>query len=201
MKLKYNPIVHDISGKIGGGIYARWRGISYVRSSSFPRDPNTPAQQAVRAKYSLCAYFYKMLSTSTKRFWDAYRPDLSLSGYNHWFVANRSPSIPYHLNFTAPHNPDIQAIKEVSVIRGPITPWVEITWAGGPWPDDYVIDLYTYGYNINQWWHDFRPGAFANDYHEFYPFSWNMFPLRLFISVVKPDLSASGESDAAYLPA
>lgn len=200
MKLKYNPIVHDISGKIGGGIYARWKGIPYVRSHTLQRNPATPAQKIVRDKYSLCAYFYKMLSTSTKRFWDAYRPGLAMSGYNHWFTQNRSPSDPYHLNLTAPHNPDIPPIIQLSAVKGPAEGWIELTWAGGPWPDDYVIDLYAYGYNINQWWHAFRPGAYANDYHEFYPFGWSMLPLRIFVSAVKPDLSASGESDAAYTP-
>lgn len=67
------PIAAAISGSVGGTVFSRNRGGAYMRTRVIPTNPNTPAQQTVRALMSQLAVLWtSVLSASQREAWDAY---------------------------------------------------------------------------------------------------------------------------------
>lgn len=56
-----NGILGGVSGKVSGVVGSNWKGINYIRGYAIPANPQTPAQQAHRAKMSLLVAVGKSL--------------------------------------------------------------------------------------------------------------------------------------------
>ena len=48
MKVAYAPLVSSASGRFGGMVFSRWRGITLIRSFTMPAQPRTSRQVLVR---------------------------------------------------------------------------------------------------------------------------------------------------------
>jgi len=84
-------ILGGFSGKVGPVVGGKWKEIDYMRSYVIPSNPNTPAQQAVREKFSaLVARGREILSVILNPFWDPFLS--SMSGFNAWISQNYSLS-------------------------------------------------------------------------------------------------------------
>lgn len=80
-------ILGGFSGKVGPVVGGKWKDIDYMRGYVVPANPNTPPQQAVRAKFSaLVASARLLLSTVLQPFWDPFLS--SMSGFNSWISVN-----------------------------------------------------------------------------------------------------------------
>ena len=66
------PIHGDLSGKLGGNVYARNKGGAYVRQWVRPTNPKTGAQMAVRAAFGGSASAWSQLSEDLKSAWNQY---------------------------------------------------------------------------------------------------------------------------------
>lgn len=51
-KIKMGSIVTDMSGKLGGHVYAKNKGGNYVRTKATPSNPQTPAQMSIRGIFA-----------------------------------------------------------------------------------------------------------------------------------------------------
>ena len=77
------------SGKVGPFVGGKWKSINYVRGYVVPSNPNTPAQQAVRAKFAqLVKNGRSLLPTLLQPFWDPFQS--AMSGFNAWISQNYS---------------------------------------------------------------------------------------------------------------
>lgn len=82
-------ILGGFSGKVGPVVGGKWKDIDYMRSYVIPANPNTTAQQAVRARFAACvAYARTLLATILQPFWDPFYSDQS--GFNAWISQNYS---------------------------------------------------------------------------------------------------------------
>jgi hypothetical protein len=82
-----NGILGGVSGKVSGVVGANWKGINYLRGYAIPSNPQTPAQQAQRAKLSFLVLYGRLLLISLlQAFWDPFA--VKMSGFNSWLSTN-----------------------------------------------------------------------------------------------------------------
>lgn len=80
-------ILGGFSGKVGPVVGGKWKDIDYMRSYVIPANPNSTAQQAVRAKFAaLVALARQILSGTLQSFWDPFYTNMS--GFNAWISQN-----------------------------------------------------------------------------------------------------------------
>lgn len=76
-------------GKIGGVVGSKWKSIDVGRIYVVPSNPNTPAQQTVRARFAaIQARASALLSTLLQTYWDPFYN--TMSGYNAFIGENYS---------------------------------------------------------------------------------------------------------------
>jgi len=84
-----NGILGGFSGKVGPVVGGKWKDIDYMRAYVIPANPNSPAQQLVRAKMSaLVAFGRKLLTSILQVYWDPFQT--SMSGFNAFISRNYS---------------------------------------------------------------------------------------------------------------
>jgi len=99
MALVKGGIAGEMSGKVGGMVFARNRSGMYVRSHATPVNPDTDRQQAARSKLSsLAQAFFGILTPVQRTAWNQYGSqinfqnrlgdDIFLSGINHYIRTN-----------------------------------------------------------------------------------------------------------------
>lgn len=80
-------ILGGFSGKVGPVVGAKWKDIDYMRGYKVPANPNTTAQQAVRAKFAaMVVYGRTLLPSILNPFWDPFYSNMS--GFNAWISQN-----------------------------------------------------------------------------------------------------------------
>ena len=80
-------ILGGFSGKVGPVVGGKWKDVDYMRSYVIPANPNTTAQQAVRAKFAQLVVIARgVLANILQPFWDPF--ESSMSGFNAWISAN-----------------------------------------------------------------------------------------------------------------
>lgn len=80
-------ILGGFSGKVGPVVGGKWKDIDYMRAYVIPSNPNTPAQQAVRAKFAKLVLLAKIiLPTILQTYWDPFYSNMS--GFNKFISAN-----------------------------------------------------------------------------------------------------------------
>lgn len=80
-------ILGGFSGKVGPVVGGKWKDIDYMRSYVIPANPNSTAQQAVRAKFAaLVALARQILAGTLQIFWDPFYSNMS--GFNAWISQN-----------------------------------------------------------------------------------------------------------------
>jgi len=62
-------MIGELSGKLGGNVFARNRGGAYIRQYVVPIDPRSIAQQTARAKFGTSASSYHSLNETQKAEW------------------------------------------------------------------------------------------------------------------------------------
>lgn len=78
MKFK-SSIYTQVSGSIGGTTFAHNRGGMYTRARATPTNPNTPAQQAIRALIAqFTSAWLNVLTRPKRRKWDTYAENVPL---------------------------------------------------------------------------------------------------------------------------
>lgn len=95
----FKALLGEISGKVGGNVFARNRGGSYLRAWAKPINPNTPAQQVIRnAMSNLVVLWGSTLSPGQREDWATYAANVAmtnrlgdtifLTGQNHYIRSN-----------------------------------------------------------------------------------------------------------------
>lgn len=70
--IKFSGVAGDASGKLGGLVFARNRGGSYVRSFAAPVNKRTEGQLRARSAFGMASTEYANLSPSDRQIWDEY---------------------------------------------------------------------------------------------------------------------------------
>lgn len=68
-KIKTTAIIAGISGSLAGTVFATNRGGAYMRTKTTPSNPQSAAQSAVRAIWSLVSKNWKALSEANRKAW------------------------------------------------------------------------------------------------------------------------------------
>ena len=69
-KIKLGAIVTQISGKLGGHVFARNRGGAYMRTNATPNNPQTAFQSAVRAIMAAISSAWSSLTNAQRNSWN-----------------------------------------------------------------------------------------------------------------------------------
>ena len=73
----------DAAGKFGDSmVFAKWKGINYVRRHTHATQPNTARQRSVRNRFTEAAAMYQLLSGPDKAAWKLRAAGRPLTGYN-----------------------------------------------------------------------------------------------------------------------
>lgn len=97
--VKYGGGIIQMAGSIAGNTYARNRYGNYARARTKPTNPNTPAQQSIRAAIAwLTDHWSTTVSSDQRIAWQLYADSVNmlnrlgevmhLSGYNHFIRSN-----------------------------------------------------------------------------------------------------------------
>lgn len=76
-KIKLGAIVTQISGKLGGHVFARNRGGAYMRTNATPNNPQTPFQTNVRTILAAISSAWSALTDSERNTWNDSTDDFS----------------------------------------------------------------------------------------------------------------------------
>lgn len=79
---KLNPAYMSMKGNIGKLIFYNRKGKQCIRSYCIPRNPNTPAQKAVRRNFAEAVKAWQMLPLSEKEAYNRRARKKPLTGYN-----------------------------------------------------------------------------------------------------------------------
>ena len=88
MKVTYAPIVSSASGRFGGMVATRWKGIGMFRRFASPSNPNTTAQQDIRNIFKNTTRCWTLMSTEWKAAWDTFATGKAFIGRNKWVGNN-----------------------------------------------------------------------------------------------------------------
>lgn len=69
--IKFSAMVSDVRGTIGGNVFSRNKGGSYVRTYVKPNNPKTTAQAAVRSLFGALASAWRSLTQAQRNAWNA----------------------------------------------------------------------------------------------------------------------------------
>lgn len=72
----------EARGKVGSVVYGVWKGINTVRQMFIPANPNTQAQQNIRAAMKISVTAWQGLTPANKLTWDDAIKGEPLSGFN-----------------------------------------------------------------------------------------------------------------------
>lgn len=98
MAIIKGSLIGELSGKLGGQVFSRNRSGAYIRQYVIPVNPNTPAQQNARSRFSSAAGGYHTLSDTQKAHWQEYANSIfspldepnngQFTGFNAWTSLN-----------------------------------------------------------------------------------------------------------------
>jgi len=136
MKAAPSVLLDDLRGKAGGVAFTKGRSGLVVRPRTHPRDPETPAQTAIRTNLARAAQVYRALTPAELAAWRAYAQSVTRT--------NPVQGTPYHpcantafmalaAKFLQIHTPDLSA--EASAKAGPPVP---TTPPETPFPGDTI---------------------------------------------------------------
>jgi len=73
--IKFSAIVSDARGKIGGNVFSRNKGGSYIRTYVKPINPSTPKQTQVRVLFQVLVQSWKALTNAQRLAWNSAAPN------------------------------------------------------------------------------------------------------------------------------
>ncbi|MBA7540041.1 hypothetical protein ES705_32330 [subsurface metagenome] len=129
-RVSYSPLIVAVSGKVADCVFARWKGINYIRSRVKPANPNSAAQQVVRNSLSRCVSLWQSLYAELKTAMDVYAAGYRMSGYNWQVGQNRKDEETYDANAITPANSDIDGAATFTPISG-AAGIITLDWTGG----------------------------------------------------------------------
>lgn len=75
----FKSIRGEMSGTIGGEVYSRNRGGTYIRAWARPTNPNSPAQQAVRTNLADVVVMWMGLTALQRASWETYGANVAMT--------------------------------------------------------------------------------------------------------------------------
>lgn len=144
----YAPIVGDIRGRVAGSVFSLWRGIAYVKKFSKPGNPNTSAQQAIRAAFAFLTVQWKLLQSELVAAWQLYSEGKSFTGRNAFIGQGVVEQEATELYPLTPHNP-----SEFPVVLGANTPAANQVTLNWTYPDSLTSNrarIYYQRQGVNQ---------------------------------------------------
>lgn len=127
-KIKFGMMMTDASGKLGGQVFAKNRGGSYVRTKRTPSNPQTSAQMAIRGIFASISSRWSSLTEQQRASWNGFVADYAKTDV---FGDLRNPSgkaLFQRLN----QNLAISEQAEKDVCTSPIeVPFANVTLASG----------------------------------------------------------------------
>jgi hypothetical protein len=117
-RLIFSPLLSDARGKVGDVVFSGWKGTPYVRRRVIPANPNSAAQQAIRAAMTLCVASWQSLTANEQNSWLTYAAARSISSFNGFVKANVSQERTDDWRILNPANATIDSIETFTVSSG-----------------------------------------------------------------------------------
>lgn len=90
-KVVFSALISDIRGRLGGNVYSFCRGVHYLKAyNPSPSNPNTEAQQLIRAAFSYYSGLWPNLPPTIREMWERYgsRHEPPLCGRSRYLKTN-----------------------------------------------------------------------------------------------------------------
>ncbi len=129
MKIIPSALVAELKGSTADLTCASWKGINYCRRKVTPSNPNSAAQQAVRAAFSSCVTLWRSLVADAKTWLDTYGTDYAQSGFNVFMSKNRALEQAGSALAVMPANPNVPVPSTVAFVTGiGVAGDIDVTW-------------------------------------------------------------------------
>lgn len=140
-RITFSPLVASASGKAADAVFASWKGIAYVRQLVIPKNPNSAAQQVVRASMGRIPPLWRSLAAKVKAVQNTYASSYNMSGYNWFGKQNRVLEQDHKAQHVCP--PSIVNDRVASLALSDQTGGViKVDWTGGSvGADKYIYVL------------------------------------------------------------
>ena len=138
-KIIFSPLISSASGKTADAVFARWKGINYVRQRVIPANPKSDAQMAQREALARVLLCWRTFEQQIKDQLDEYAVNYAMSGYN-WFMGhNVVLEKTSTLGIITPTHAEIAGPTSLA-LSSPVAQQIKLDWTGGPAGAEY--DLY-----------------------------------------------------------
>ncbi len=91
MHVTANPVINEISGKLGSMVFYSRNGKTFVRRWVIPKDPKTPLQKAARKNFANLVKTWQRMNAEMKQSWKHY-PGRRGTPYNAFMSENMKRS-------------------------------------------------------------------------------------------------------------
>lgn len=140
-KVKFGMMMTDASGKLGGQVFAKNRGGSYVRTKGIPSNPQTTAQMYIRGIFAAISSGWSTLTESARLGWnnavsgfattDVFGDLRNPSGKALYQKLNQNLAISGQAAITVAPQPSEVPFAQVNAVDGDAsTPLLEVTLDG-----------------------------------------------------------------------
>jgi hypothetical protein len=87
-KIQYDPLVQNISSKLGNFVYTGWKGKNVIRTYTKPKAEYTDKQRAIHKTFKEATFFWKSLPDKMKQSWNAVVLGEQMSAMNMFMKKN-----------------------------------------------------------------------------------------------------------------
>lgn len=134
VKLKGPALSLDALGSVGNTVtFSKWKGTNYLRKRSIPNNPQTAAQQAMRAMFRFLTQQWQSLAAPPQASWAQTALQLNLSPFNAYLRINQRNwrSFLFPGQFSTLERDDVPAGNALGVPDWE-PPRIQINYATGP---------------------------------------------------------------------
>jgi len=118
MKVTPSALVNSLSGKTGGVVGARWKGVQYVRKHVIPANPKSTAQTAVRNALAKMAPMFRTLIPVAVAWNKTYGSKVAMTAFNVFTKGCRTPYQAGTAMAPVPPNALVQALTAFAAATG-----------------------------------------------------------------------------------
>ena len=87
-KISMSPLIVDIRNKVADAVFAKWKGVNYVRSRVVPANPKTTAQTEVREALARLVNLYQTMNNYARLNLVEYMKGKNATGFNFFIGKN-----------------------------------------------------------------------------------------------------------------
>lgn len=131
----FSPMISSLSGKVADAVFARWKGINYIRSRVIPANPQSDLQTAQRLALAHTLTMWQSIKAWATKHWDHYAEGYAKSGYNRYMEDNILDVKAAVAGQITPYNKDYIKVTYLDIVAGTagqiVCTWTNVTGISG----------------------------------------------------------------------